>query len=428
MRRSFWLPVQSRGQMVLQGLADRTHAHRVDEFVAVDANGPTERGHFLRRRGAPDRRRGEVHLDRVARHGQRALVDLGDTGRVCQHQLHPPRRRYPQIARLCVQGPTVIAGPRLLYIAHERLADMAELDFLEVVERRDGRVFARALTGPNAEQGSEHSHAGMQVDHLASLWSADRGYPRRVAETLGLPERVHVCLFDLDGVLTDTASVHRKAWKQMFDAYLKARADSSGDQFVPFDIDADYRKYVDGKKREDGVRSFLDSRGISLEEGSPDDDAKTETVQGLGTRKNALFNQTLRDDGVEVFGGSRRYLEAVGAAGLGVAVVSSSSNAREVLEITGLDSYVQVRVDGQTMHEENIAGKPAPDSFLRAAQLLEASAGEAAVFEDALAGVAAGRAGDFGLVVGVDRTDQADELRRNGADVVVSDLAELLDS
>jgi len=305
---------------------------------------------------------------------------------------------------------------------------MAERDFLEVIERRDGRILAHALTGPNAEQRGERSDAGMQVGHLASLWSGVGGYPPRVAETLGLPERVHVCLFDLDGVLTDTASVHRKAWKQMFDAYLKARADSSGDQFVPFDIDADYRKYVDGKKREDGVRSFLDSRGISLEEGNPDDDAETETVEGLGNRKNALFHQTLRDDGVEVFEGSRRYLQAVAAAGLGVAVVSSSSNAGEVLEITGLDSYVQVRVDGETMREENIAGKPAPDSFLRAAQLLEASADEAAVFEDALAGVAAGRAGDFGLVVGVDRTDQADELRRNGADVVVSDLAELLDS
>src|SRR4051812_31658514 len=269
MRRSFWLPVQSRGQMVLQGLADRTHAHRVDEFVAVDANGPTERGHFLRRRGAPDRRRGEVHLDRVARHGQRALVDLGDTGRVCQHQLHPPRRRYPQIARLRVQGPTVIAGPRLLHIAQERLADMAEIDFLEVVERRDGRVFADALTGPNAEQGSERSHAGMQVDHLASLWSGDLGYPRRVAETLGLPERVHVCLFDLDGVLTDTASVHRKAWKQMFDAYLKERAERSGDQFVPFDIDADYREYVTGRKPKNAARPFLNSPASSPAEGGP---------------------------------------------------------------------------------------------------------------------------------------------------------------
>ena len=240
-----------------------------------------------------------------------------------------------------------------------------------------------------------------------------------MAAKLGLPERVHVCLFDLDGVLTDTASVHRKAWKEMFDAYLNARAQSSGDRFVPFDIDTDYRTYVDGKKREDGVRSFLDSRGITLTD---------QEIEDLGNRKNELFAKTLHKDGVEVFDGSRRYLDAVAAAGLGVAVVSSSANAREVLEITGLAKYVQVRVDGETMREESIAGKPAPDSFLRAAQLLDAPADEAAVFEDALAGVAAGRAGHFGLVVGVDRADQAEELRRNGADVVVSDLAELLDS
>ena len=240
-----------------------------------------------------------------------------------------------------------------------------------------------------------------------------------MAVTLGLPERVHVCLFDLDGVLTDTASVHRKAWKKMFDAYLNARAQSSGNPFIPFDIDTDYRTYVDGKKREDGVRSFLDSRGITLTDGE---------IEDLGNRKNELFAETLHKDGVEVFDGSRRYLDAVAAAGLGVAVVSSSANAREVLEITGLAKYVQVRVDGETMREESIAGKPAPDSFLRAAELLDAPADEAAVFEDALAGVAAGRAGDFGLVVGVDRADQAEELRRNGADVVVSDLAELLDS
>ncbi len=245
------------------------------------------------------------------------------------------------------------------------------------------------------------------------------GIPRPVAATLGLPERVHVCLFDLDGVLTDTASVHRKAWKEMFDAYLKARAQSSGDRFVPFDIDTDYRTYVDGKKRQDGIRSFLDSRGITLTD---------QEIEDLGNRKNKLFAKTLHKDGVDVFEGSRRYLDAVAAAGLGVAVVSSSSNAREVLEITGLAPYVQVRVDGETMREESIPGKPAPDSFLRAAQLLDAPANEAAVFEDALAGVAAGRAGDFGLVVGVDRADQAEELRRNGADVVVTDLADLLDS
>ena len=244
---------------------------------------------------------------------------------------------------------------------------------------------------------------------------------------LGLPEQIKACLFDLDGVLTDTASVHRTAWKEMFDAYLSARAERTEERFVPFDIDEDYQTYVDGKKREDGVRSFLDSRGITLPEGEPDDDASAETVHGLGNRKNELFHQTLRSDGIEVFEGSRRYLDAVAAAGLKVAVVSSSSNTREVLELTGLDKYVQVRVDGVTIGEEGLAGKPAPDSFLRAAQLLDVSPDHAAVFEDAIAGVEAGHAGHFGAVIGVDRVDQAEALRHNGADVVVTDLAELLD-
>jgi beta-phosphoglucomutase family hydrolase len=254
------------------------------------------------------------------------------------------------------------------------------------------------------------------------------GINRHVGATLGLPEQVLACLFDLDGVLTDTASVHRKAWKAMFDAFLSTRAERTGEQFVPFDIGTDYQTYVDGKTREDGVRSFLDSRGTSVEEGDPDDDASAETVQGLGNQKNELFQQTMHTDGVEVFEGSRRYLEAVHSAGLKVAVVSSSANTREVLEITGLAKYVEVRVDGVTLREEGIAGKPAPDSFLRAAQLLDVSADQAAVFEDAVAGVAAGRAGHFGTVIGVDRVDHAEELRRNGADVVVSDLAELLDN
>jgi beta-phosphoglucomutase family hydrolase len=252
--------------------------------------------------------------------------------------------------------------------------------------------------------------------------------PMAVDEQLGLPEQVRACLFDLDGVLTDTASVHRKAWKEMFDAFLKARAERTGEPFVPFDIGTEYQTYVDGKKREEGVRSFLESRGITMPDGDPDDDESAETVRGLGNRKNALFHQTLRSEGVEVFDGSRRYLDAVTAAGLAVAVVSSSSNTREVLEVTGLAKHIQVRVDGVTMREEGIAGKPAPDSFLRAAQLLDASPDQAAVFEDAIAGVAAGRAGHFGMVVGVDRVKQADALRRNGADVVVADLAELLDS
>jgi beta-phosphoglucomutase family hydrolase len=243
---------------------------------------------------------------------------------------------------------------------------------------------------------------------------------------LGLPDQVRACLFDLDGVLTDTASVHRKAWKAMFDEYLRRSADRTGQSFRPFDIDADYLTYVDGKKREDGVRSFLTSRGIDLPEGGPADDASCETVHGLGNRKNEMFHRTMRQDGVKVFEGSRRYLEAAAQAGLGRAVVSSSANTREVLELTGLDDFVQHRVDGVTMREEHIEGKPAPDSFLRAAQLLGVAPGAAAVFEDALSGVAAGRAGNFGVVIGVDRVGQAEALLRNGADVVVTDLAELL--
>lgn len=243
---------------------------------------------------------------------------------------------------------------------------------------------------------------------------------------LGLPEPITACLFDLDGVLTDTASVHKKAWKAMFDGYLRARSERSGEPFVAFDIGTDYLSYVDGKRREDGVRSFLASRHITLPEGGPDDDAGAETVHGLGNRKNEMFHETLREEGVEVFDGSRRYLEAATAAGLRRAVVSSSANTREVLEVTGLAQFVELRVDGVTLRDEHIAGKPAPDSFLRAAELLDVSPAQAAVFEDALSGVAAGRAGNFGFVVGVDRVGQAQQLRQDGADIVVTDLAELL--
>jgi beta-phosphoglucomutase family hydrolase len=220
--------------------------------------------------------------------------------------------------------------------------------------------------------------------------------------------------------------VHTKAWKVMFDAFLKRHAEQTGQPFVPFDPVDDYLKYVDGKKREDGVRSFLASRGIELPDGEPDDSGDKDTVYGLGARKNDAFQQTLHKDGVKVFEGSRHYLEKVAAAGLATAVVSSSANTREVLEITGLEKYIQQRVDGVTLREEHIAGKPAPDSFLRAAELLNVPAAAAAVFEDALSGVEAGRAGNFGYVVGVDRVGQADELRSHGADVVVTDLGDLI--
>jgi beta-phosphoglucomutase family hydrolase len=243
---------------------------------------------------------------------------------------------------------------------------------------------------------------------------------------LGLPDAVHACLFDLDGVLTDTASVHKKAWKAMFDDYLRQRAARNGEQFVPFDSHGDYLQYVDGKRREDGVRSFLRSRGIELPDGDPDDPPDAETIAGLGNRKNDMFQQVLHDDGIEAFSGSRRYLEAVTAAGLGVAVVSSSANTRQVLDATELAPFIQQRVDGLTLRDEHIAGKPAPDSYLRAARLLGVEPAAAAVFEDALAGVEAGRNGRFGYVVGVDRAGQAAQLRDSGADVVVTDLADLL--
>ncbi|MBB2893136.1 beta-phosphoglucomutase family hydrolase [Flexivirga oryzae] len=240
---------------------------------------------------------------------------------------------------------------------------------------------------------------------------------------LGLPDAVTTCLFDLDGVLTDTASVHRKAWKQMFDAYLEAR---DGQDFRPF-TDDDYNQYVDGKPRQDGVRDFLTSRDIQLPEGSPDDGPDAETVWGLGNRKNDNVQDEIKRNGVEVYEGSRRYLQLARENGLHRIVVSSSANTAMVLEVTGLAEYVEGRVDGVTLREQNIKGKPAPDSFLAGAKLAGVTAAQAAVFEDAVSGVEAGHAGNFGLVVGVDRVGHADALREHGADVVVQDLSELID-
>jgi beta-phosphoglucomutase family hydrolase len=243
---------------------------------------------------------------------------------------------------------------------------------------------------------------------------------------LGLPDGIRACLFDLDGVLTQTAKVHGAAWKQMFDEYLKARAERSGEEFVPFDPRGDYDKYVDGKPRYDGVRSFLDSRRITLPEGTPDDPPSAETVDGLGNRKNELVLKLIEEQGVEPYQGSVRYVHAAAEAGLRRAVVSSSANCRAVLESADMLDLFEEIVDGNVLAERDLRGKPAPDTFLAAAEALGASAGESAVYEDALSGVEAGRAGSFGLVVGVDRVGQADALREHGADVVVEDLAELL--
>ena len=243
---------------------------------------------------------------------------------------------------------------------------------------------------------------------------------------LGLPDGVTACLFDLDGVLTDTAAVHEAAWAATFNAYLKARAEHGGPAFVPF-TKQDYLDYVDGKPRPDGVRDFLASRGITVPEGDPDDEPGTETVNGIGNGKNVDLVERIRSGGVKVFEGSRRYLAAARDAGLRRAVVSSSANTADVLAVTGLDEYVELRVDGVTIREEHLKGKPAPDTFLTAAERLGVAAGAAAVFEDAIAGVQAGRAGKFGAVVGVDRVGQAAALKTNGATVVVPDLSQLLD-
>jgi beta-phosphoglucomutase family hydrolase len=238
---------------------------------------------------------------------------------------------------------------------------------------------------------------------------------------LGLPDSISVCLFDLDGVLTDTAAVHRAAWGATFDPVLKAHGQP------PFS-DSDYEDYVDGKPRLDGVRDLLAARGIEVPEGGPDDPPDAETIAAIAERKNQDVLRRIRTDGVRIFDGSRRYLEAATEAGLRRIVVSSSANTADVLRVTGLDRFIEDRVDGVTIATDHLAGKPAPDSFLAGAQRAGAEPGQAAVFEDATAGVEAGRRGRFGFVIGVNRHDEAHAtaLREHGADIVVSDLADLL--
>jgi beta-phosphoglucomutase family hydrolase len=244
---------------------------------------------------------------------------------------------------------------------------------------------------------------------------------------LGLPDSIRGCLFDLDGVLTKTAKVHDAAWKEMFDGFLRDRSAQTGQPFVPFDPVKDYDEYVDGKPRADGTRSFLASRGIELPEGGEDDPPDAETIHGLSNRKNQIVLQRIHTDGVEAYPGSVRYVRAARDAGLRRAVVSSSANAHDVLAAAGIEDLFEARIDGIAAEREHLRGKPAPDTFLAGARALGLDPAEAVVYEDALAGVAAGRAGRFGYVVGVDRVGQAEALREHGADVVVTDLAELLD-
>jgi beta-phosphoglucomutase family hydrolase len=265
-----------------------------------------------------------------------------------------------------------------------------------------------------------------QGENMAADPSGSAGAGQEWRTPLGIPARIQACLFDMDGVLTSTASVHARAWKEMFDGYLRLRSDRTGEPFVPFDPVTDYDDYVDGKPRADGTRSFLRQRGISLPEGHPGDPPGTETVQGLGNGKNQIVQRLLAEGGISAYPGSVAYLRRVREAGLRCAVVSASVNTHAVLAAANLASFPEVVIDGVVTERERLAGKPAPDAYLAAARALGTGAALAAVFEDALAGVTAGRAGGFGYVVGVDRVGQAQALYAHGADVVVKDLADLL--
>ena len=245
-------------------------------------------------------------------------------------------------------------------------------------------------------------------------------------DRIDLPPQITTCLFDLDGVLTKTAVVHAHAWKQMFDEFLKKRAEANGEEFREFDIATDYNEYVDGKPRYDGVRDFLASRGIELPEGEEDDPPAAETVCGLGNRKNDLVLELIERDGVEAYEGSVRFVRLAGEAGLHRAVVSSSANTKSVLKVVGIEDLFETVIDGVVTEERHLKGKPAPDTYLAGAEACGVEPAAAAVFEDAVSGVESGRAGNFGHVVGVDRVDHAEALRTHGADVVVKDLAELI--
>jgi beta-phosphoglucomutase family hydrolase len=234
-------------------------------------------------------------------------------------------------------------------------------------------------------------------------------------------------LFDLDGVITNTANLHAACWKQMFDEYLQKRATQRGEAFRPFDLATDYRLYVDGKPRFDGVRDFLTSRGIQLPEGSPDDLPQLETVGGLGNRKNDLVNGLIEEIGVEPYEGSVQLIHQLRRNGFKIAVVTSSQNCDAVLRAAKLDDFFGVRVDGNVIQAQRLSGKPAPDTFLMAAKLLGVEPKRTVVIEDAISGVEAGSNGKFGLVIGVARKGNAEELKRHGAHLVVDDLGELVE-
>jgi beta-phosphoglucomutase family hydrolase len=244
--------------------------------------------------------------------------------------------------------------------------------------------------------------------------------------TIVTPDKFDAVLFDLDGVLTATAKVHAAAWKRMFDEYLRQRAAAKGEPFRPFEIATDYKQYVDGKLRYDGVRSFLASRGIELPEGEVTDPPAHETISGLGNRKNEFVHEVLRAEGVDVYDGSVDFVRQLHGQGIKTAIVSASRNCRAVLEAAQIADLFDFCVDGEVASRLELAGKPAPDTFLAAAKQLGVEPARSVVVEDAVSGVQAGRAGGFGLVIGVDREGHPEALKEAGADFVVGDLRELV--
>jgi beta-phosphoglucomutase family hydrolase len=250
--------------------------------------------------------------------------------------------------------------------------------------------------------------------------------PRRESKRINR-DQYDAVLFDLDGVVTDTAGIHATCWKQMFDQYLRNRASNRGEAFRPFELATDYRLYVDGKPRFDGVRDFLASRGIHLPEGNPEDPTDVETVCGLGNRKNDLVNLVIADVGVDPYDGTVRFIHQLRRNGFKIAVVTSSQNCTAVLKAAKLDDLFEVQVDGNTIHAQRLAGKPAPDTFLMAAKLLGCEPERTVVIEDAISGVQAGVNGRFGLVIGIARKGNAEELKHHGAHLIVDDLGELVD-
>lgn len=274
------------------------------------------------------------------------------------------------------------------------------------------------------------------LDRLRRVTAAAPGYVADVPtepvtgerhRRLRVPARIRACLFDLDGVLVQTANIHAAAWKQLFDAFLREQSEREDRPFRAFEVPRDYVAYVDGRLREDGVRFFLAARGFVLPEGEPSDPAAACSVHGLATRKNEIVLELIARQGIDVYDGSIRFVEAVRAAGLRCAVVSASRNTSTALAATGIAELFDVVVDGVVAERDGLAGKPQPDTFLAAAAALDVEPGGAAVLEDALVGVQAGRAGSFAWIVGVDRGAGGEALLRAGADVVVADLAELLE-